>query len=402
MSVSPMKAISIIGLSRDFDKVINILGASQAFEPEPVTSFYTNTEKFQNFSEANRYSELLTEFDGVLMTAGLEPELVDISGFKPKEEALFGYCESVIEECDRYMQEISSKEAEKENCIKKIEQTSHFSGVKLDMDRLQSCQYIKPRFGRIPVESMRYLDRYKDNPYVMFIQTSVDKNYCWGAYMVPVDKEEEIDRIFSGMLFENCDVSQIEGTPEEYIKAQTARKEKLEKEIEQSKASLKGFIEKNRDEIFRYYTKLTEKAIYQGLKSYAMVYSSKESSSFIICGWLPDSEVEAVEKKLKKIKSVEWQTDDAINQLEKSPPIKLKTSRIASPYKFYLEMYGVPKYNEMDPTLFIAITYTILFGAMFGDFGHGIVLSIAGAVMYKLKGLEVGRILIPCGISSDP
>ena len=33
MSVSPMKAISIIGLSRDFDKVINILGASQAFEP---------------------------------------------------------------------------------------------------------------------------------------------------------------------------------------------------------------------------------------------------------------------------------------------------------------------------------------------------------------------------------
>ena len=400
MSVSPMKAISIIGLSRDFDKVINILGASQAFEPEPVTSFYTNTEKFQNFSEANRYSEVLTEFDGVLMTAGLEPELVDISDFKPKDEAIFEYCKNVMEECSRYTQEVSAKETERENCIKKIEQTSHFPGVKLDMDRLKSCQYIKPRFGRIPVESMRYLDRYKENPYVMFIQTSVDKNYCWGAYMVPVDKEEEIDRIFSGMLFENCDVSQIEGTPEEYIKAQTARKNELEKEIEQSKTNLKGFIEKNRDEIFRYYTKLTEKAIYQGLKSYAMVYSSKGSSSFIICGWLPDSEVEAVEKKLKKIKSVEWQTDDAINQLEKSPPIKLKTSRIASPYKFYLEMYGVPKYNEMDPTLFIAITYTILFGAMFGDFGHGIVLSIAGAVMYKLKGLDVGKILVPCGISS--
>lgn len=400
MSVSPMKAISIIGLIRDFDKVINILGASQAFEPEPVTSFYTNTEKFQNFSEANRYSELLTEFDGVLMTAGLEPELVDISGFKPKEEALFGYCESVIEECDRYMQEISSKEAEKENCIKKIEQTSHFSGVKLDMDRLQSCQYIKPRFGRIPVESMRYLDRYKDNPYVMFIQTSVDRNYCWGAYMVPVDREEEIDRIFSGMLFENCDVSQIEGTPEEYIKTQTARKEKLEKEIEQSKGELKSFIEKNREEILRYYTKLTEKAIYQGLKSHAMVYNSKESSSFVICGWLPDSEFEAVEKKLKKIKSVEWQTDDAINQLEKSPPIKLKNSCFAKPYSFYVEMYGVPKYNEIDPTLFVAITYTVLFGAMFGDFGHGIVLSIAGVVMYKLKGFKVGKIIVPCGISS--
>ena len=58
MSVSPMKVISIIGLKDDLDRAIKILGDSQAFEPEPVTSFYSNTENFSTVSEQNKYSEL--------------------------------------------------------------------------------------------------------------------------------------------------------------------------------------------------------------------------------------------------------------------------------------------------------------------------------------------------------
>ena len=63
-------------------------------------------------------------------------------------------------------------------------------------------------------------------------------------------------------------------------------------------------------------------------------------------------------------------------------------------------MYGTPSYNDLDITAFVAITYTILFGMMFGDMGQGLVLSIVGALMWKLKGMGLGRILIPCGISS--
>ena len=53
----------------------------------------------------------------------------------------------------------------------------------------------------------------------------------------------------------------------------------------------------------------------------------------------------------------------------------------------------------MDPTVFVAITYTILYGIMFADLGQGIVLALAGYLMYKLKKMDIGKILIPCGIS---
>ncbi len=401
MSVAPMKAVSIIGLQKYFDKVINILGDSQVFEPENVTTFYSDTEKFVSFSEPNRYAELLTELDNALAVANVEPELTDISDFSCSNSELIDYCTRAIENLNSRITKVSDKEAEIEKCSRSIEQTSHFLGVKLDMDRVRACEYIRPRFGRMPVESMRYLEKYDDNPYVMFVQTAVDKEYVWGVYMAPVDNEEDIDRIFSGMLFEKCDVSDIEGTPEAYIAKKQNEKELLEQELDSIRNEVTDFKTKNYDVFLQYYTKLNQKTIYQNMKSYAMLYNKSETKSFVLCGWIPAENVPEIEKKLRKVKSVEWQTDDALNQLEKSPPIKLKDSWISRPYKFYVEMYGVPKYNEVDPTTFMAITYTVLFGAMFGDFGHGIVLAIAGYIMYRFKNMKVGKILIPCGISSS-
>ena len=44
----------------------------------------------------------------------------------------------------------------------------------------------------------------------------------------------------------------------------------------------------------------------------------------------------------------------------------------------FVEMYGLPAYQEMDPTIFIALTYTLMFGIMFGDVGQGLCLLIGG------------------------
>ena len=60
----------------------------------------------------------------------------------------------------------------------------------------------------------------------------------------------------------------------------------------------------------------------------------------------------------------------------------------------------MPQYGSVDITSFVAVTYTVIFGMMFGDLGQGLVLLIIGARIWKLKKMELGKILIPCGISS--
>ncbi|HJI61212.1 MAG TPA: hypothetical protein OIM34_04705 [Ruminococcus bromii] len=98
--------------------------------------------------------------------------------------------------------------------------------------------------------------------------------------------------------------------------------------------------------------------------------------------------------------SVNVDFSDGKTEIAKSPPVKLKNCFLAKPFEFYTEMYGVPKYNEIDPSLFIAITYVIIFGIMFADLGQGICVSIVGALMWKLRKMKIGKILVPCGISS--
>lgn len=51
----------------------------------------------------------------------------------------------------------------------------------------------------------------------------------------------------------------------------------------------------------------------------------------------------------------------------------------------FIQMYGLPNYQEFDPTLFVALSYSIIFGAMFGDAGQGLVLLIGGYLLYHLK-----------------
>jgi V/A-type H+-transporting ATPase subunit I len=56
------------------------------------------------------------------------------------------------------------------------------------------------------------------------------------------------------------------------------------------------------------------------------------------------------------------------------------------PFVPLVKSYGVPRYGEFDPTLPFAFTYLLLFGAMFGDIGHGAVILVLAAALYRRLG----------------
>jgi V/A-type H+-transporting ATPase subunit I len=86
-------------------------------------------------------------------------------------------------------------------------------------------------------------------------------------------------------------------------------------------------------------------------------------------------------------------------------PTKISNSKFIKPFEEITKLYGLPVYSEIDPTPFIAITFPILFGLMFGDLGHGLVLLIGGATVGKLlKGNQgirnIGWIMSACGAAA--
>jgi V/A-type H+-transporting ATPase subunit I len=130
--------------------------------------------------------------------------------------------------------------------------------------------------------------------------------------------------------------------------------------------------------------------------------------TYIIVGWIPTSRMDDLSQKIKQVSRDSIVTAMPQNQHADylSIPVALSGHRILAPFQQVVMAYGRPRYDEIDPTLLIAITFPLLFGAMFGDVGQGLTLAVLGWLITsrKIKALNslhsLGGLIGVCGITA--
>ena len=110
------------------------------------------------------------------------------------------------------------------------------------------------------------------------------------------------------------------------------------------------------------------------LKKYVVGLGDK----FTITGFMQKEDTKAFVDAFEDLADVNVEIHDADTDRRITPPTKLKNGWFSRPLECLLRCMGLPGYNEMDPTPFLAITYSLLFGMMFGDLGQGLVLMLVG------------------------
>ncbi len=86
-------------------------------------------------------------------------------------------------------------------------------------------------------------------------------------------------------------------------------------------------------------------------------------------------------------------------QVEDNPPIKLKNNKFVSMFEILTDMYGRPKYNEFDPTVWISIFFMLFFAFCMGDAGYGLVLIGLGYALKK-KLPDIAPLGITLGVAT--
>lgn len=67
---------------------------------------------------------------------------------------------------------------------------------------------------------------------------------------------------------------------------------------------------------------------------------------------------------------------------EEAPTVR-KRGKLMKDFSFLTWLYGTPLYNEVDPSLSIAITFPLMFGAIVGDIGYGLVLMFGALAISR-------------------
>ena len=114
---------------------------------------------------------------------------------------------------------------------------------------------------------------------------------------------------------------------------------------------------------------------------------------FVLQGWMTQKAAEAVESQLKeKLGEGEYvflPLEIAEEEYEEVPTV-LENNTFLQPFENLTEMYGLPKYGELDPTPYTAPFYLVFFGMMAADLGYGALLWLGTFIMLKFFHFDKG------------
>ncbi len=175
-----------------------------------------------------------------------------------------------------------------------------------------------------------------------------------------------------------------------------ARIAEIEKEIE-SLQSKKEQIEKEIEEI-----KVKEAETILAIEEFLSIQMDKyelplktlvSRYSFVLVGYIPA-------KSLDTFKAQMDSNGVAVEVLEEEgePPTKLNNPVGVRNFELLTTTFGVPKYKEIDPTLFIAIFFPIFFGMMLGDIGYGLLVTILSLYLKRVFKTEGWQRMLNIGV----
>ena len=132
----------------------------------------------------------------------------------------------------------------------------------------------------------------------------------------------------------------------------------------------------------------------------------RTESTLLVTGWVPSADIPPLLQQVQDITHGRCAAEvmPAEQMAEAEIPVLLRHPRLLRPFALLVTAYGLPHYRELEPTLFVAISYLLMFGMMFGDAGHGLLFACGGlALMWRSRQAQlrdVGLLLLFCGLSS--
>jgi len=215
----------------------------------------------------------------------------------------------------------------------------------------------------------------KSAPHVILLE-----NHRRSAAMLVVQKQDaqKTKDLLLGNSYELVDISplrDVRKTPKEATARIHAERAAMQREHQRIVMDIANFNQQR-----NFLLESEPIFAFELLKAQAPLHFGATKHVTLVGGFIPEKRAAELERRIK---------DAAITALvETSParqaPVALDNPRYTKDFEWLLRLYSLPRYDELDPTRLLALTFPVFFGFMLGDIGYGL-CALAVFMLLKAK-----------------
>ena len=404
-----MTEIELIVPARDLLAVTRVLSNEGVFQQADSSNLGSSSAGRGDTTWRDRaaaYASLERRIQSIMQSLGIdegdppprgeaETLLVDLNDARP-----------AIEKIEREVREHASQQAQENKRLEQLQtvlaQLEPISDLNIDISTLRDPRYLFALLGVMPTENIARLQTSLTRvPHVFeILRQDSQRSVVW---LAGAKRNQDIlDRAARSAYINALTLPEdYQGTPGQVIavvQEDVAKARRRLTELDAETARLnKAYAQTLRTHLWNIRT--------SRMLADAILRFGKLQYTYLVVGWVLTSHLEDLQQRIKQVSKETLIESRPLERGSHNPdvPISLQNPAFMRPFQSVVTTYARPMYNEIDPTFLIAITFPLLFGAMFGDLGQGLVLVLLGWLLSSrrikaLNGLAgLGGLITACG-----
>jgi len=401
-----MTEVELIIPSKDLVAVAKVLSGHGVFHQ--VDSTYLGLENLGPSAWQERaasYSALERRIQTTMQTLNLAEDysrsydfdtMADLDTVRPAVERIENEVKSIGDQLNNERKRLEQLESQ-------LRQLEPIADVNVEVSSLRKSNFLHSILGVLPAANVNRLQTSLARvPHVFFtLREDSQKPVVW--LLGPRSNSDIIDRAAKSAYLNPLSLpEEFEGTPAEITGSIRKTIETTKQKISELEANLRNLSGKYGQEL----NKLWWDVHVSRSMADAIVRFGQLRHTYVVVGWVPSADLELLTQRLKQaspeilIEAIPTERSGHHTNV----PVALTTNKWLRPIQMLVTQYGRPSYGELDPTWLMAITFPLLFGAMFGDLGQGLVLLVLGLLIDRgviLKAMSsLGLLIAYCGASA--
>jgi len=400
-----MKELELVIPAKDLVPVTKVLAGHGVFHQ--VDASYLSSEA--QGGSANTWQEKATVFGGLERRVQVLMQNLSLEEGQPlssdrdivvEPDLFVAKVETIEAQAKKLTEALSAEEKQVDQLDGVLKQLEPVANVDLDISTLRNPRYLYSILGVMPTANIARMETSLERTPHVFLVLHQDSSQAvvWlggmenssdslersarSAYLTPLSLPETYQGTPAKIIAEiRKDISALQS-------GISAKKQELAKLGQTHKKELAGLLWDLRS---------------SRLLTDAIVRFGKLRYTYVVVGWIPADSIDDLSARIKSISKDTIIETFPTDRDASSVPVSLGTSKYLRPFQLLVTTYARPRYGEIDPTILIAITFPLLYGAMFGDIGHGLLLALLGGLIMsgKVKALNsfksLGGLILACG-----